>query len=567
LLLGTLALAFQNCGPGGFQLVSGPLESTSTYTSTTPNDGGVTVTCNAKALPGRAPLRLLSNSEYDNIAADIFQSKTNPSIDAKFVLSAPGTSGFTNTNITSEPSAPDIDGIMVEKFWTAAGEIANEVIANKSQTGSFYSKTTSCASSSSIAESCYDTIVREVTLKVWRRPVSESAANNEFARLKAILKKGSSFDVGFKDFLKALLVSPNFLVVSWKPAAAMGAGQAFNLDAYQLASRLSFFLWQSAPDDQLLSLAKSGKLGETETLQNQVLRMLKDIKGKRFASVMTEEWLEVNNILGLGLTIIDNATLNAMIYETRLMFEDIVTNDLSFLNLLSADYSYMNKALADYYGVAFSGSDPSRFYKTSLASTSRRGVLTHASFLVATAGAPDKTHPVLRGKKIASKFGCLEVAPPPADLDTSLPPSLPSNATPAEILAVHTQKVQCAGCHRILDPYGLAMESFDTRGKWRTNYINLGGRPIDAKGTLPTGENFTTTQDFMSTLRDSADVKSCLVRNVMSLGLTRKVASADDRCGSLKISEVGMTPNSKFSDLIANIVTSRQFRMQSTEAP
>lgn len=543
-------------------------EDASSLESPSLTDVGVTASCNAKMQPGRAPLRLLSNNEYDHIASDLFLSQIKPSAVAKFNLSAPGPSGFTNTHITSDPTAPVIDVMMAEKFWTAAGALAEDVISKKTQANSFYTRFAACAlQSSTVSDSCYNSIVREITLRVWRRPVSETAANNEFARLKAILKNGSSFDLGFRDFVKALVMSPHFLVVSLHPSTALSAGQAFNLDSYQLASRLSFFIWQSTPDDTLLNLAKSGALNDAATLQEQVGRMLKDTKAKRFASVMTEEWLEVNNILGLGLTTINNATLNSMVLETRYMFEDIVTNDESFVNLLSADYSFLNKTLADYYGVPFPGTNTSQFYKTSLASTPRRGVLNHASFLVASAGAPNKSHPVLRGKKVALKMGCMEVAPPPADIDTSLPANLPMNATPKETLAVHTERAQCAGCHRVMDPFGLALETYDARGIWRTNYMDLSGQPVDPSGTLPTGESFSTTQDFMRTLRESAKIKSCVVRNVMSLGLTRKVASTDDQCDAQKISEVYMTPNAKFSDLITNIVTSRQFRMQTMEAP
>jgi len=558
----SLALAFQNCGQG-FK-VGSEITGNTTLDSITDDK----TQCNAHLSPGRAPLRFLSNTEYDNIATDVLLSKRKPSVDAKFIVPAEGSSGFTNTSLTSEPSAPAINGVVVEKFWSAAGSLADEVIASKSQAGSFYSQSAACAAAgTSIAESCYDSIVRSLALKLWRRPVTEGGGQSEFARLKAILKNGKPFDVGFRDLIKALLISPNFLVVAWTPKSALAPGQAFKLDQFQLASRLSFFLWQSAPDEALLSLAKNGTLANPTNLKAEVLRMLKDPKAKRLATVMTNEWLGVQHILEIGLTTVDNATLNSMLTETQLMFEDIVMNDTNFFNLLTADYSFLNKTLADYYGVPFNGAVNTQFYKTSLASTPRRGVLNQAAFLIATAGSPNATHPVLRGKQVAKKFGCIEIEPPPANLDVSLPPNIPANSTPAEVLALHTQRAQCAGCHRVLDPYGLALETYDSRGKWRTNYMEIAGRPVDASGTLPTGEKFSDTPDFMKTLAASASTKSCVVRKVMSLGLARKTASSEDFCSSTKISETNLNAGSKFSDLITDIVTSPQFGMQSTEAP
>ncbi len=566
LSLGALALTFQNCSEG-FVLTPESLELASSLNPPGVGGGGNysdPVTCRTDGVPQRAPVRLLSNTEYDNIASDIFYSSIKPSADAKFVVSEAGPSGFSNTSISSHPNAPTINSAMAEKFWTAATLIADEVIQKKSQAG-FFANYASCANQATVTESCYDSIVRNVGLRVWRRPVTEGT-NSEFARLKDILKKGANFDQGFKDLLKALLISPNFLAVSWTPNTNVAPGAAFNLNDYQLASRLSFFLWQSAPDQELLNLAKSGTLSSATNLQNQVIRMLNDPKGKRFASIMANEWLGTNQLLGLGLTTINAATLNAMLRETQLMFEDIVTNNSSFLNLLSADYSFLNKTLADYYGVAFNGSDPNQFVKTNMTSTPRRGVISHASFLVTTAGAPNETHPVTRGKAVALKFGCYEIAPPPADLDLTLPSDIPANSTPREILTAHTSKSSCIGCHQVLNPYGFAMESFDQKGHWRSTYPAIANRPIDSSGALPSGERFTDTKDFMATLTSSENVKSCLVRHVMSLGLARKVASADDRCNAKSISQVAMNPDSKLSDLITNIVTSRQFKMQSTEA-
>lgn len=551
------------------QLSSSQLEAISVYLKTVvtdPTDPSTPPVCKTDFKPERSPIRLLSHIEYDNIAVDVFKSKKKPSVDAKFIIAANGISGFSNTSITSDPTSPPITDLTVEKFLTAANIVADEVIANKAQAGSGYSVLAPCAVGvSTVAESCYDSIIRNVGMKVWRRPVSESSTNNEFARLKAIIKTGS-FDNGFRLFIKTLLMSPNFLTVSFTPSTTLAAGTPFNLNDFQLATRLSFFLWASTPDDDLLNAARTNALSNATNLREQVLRMIRDPKSKRFASRLTNEWLGVDNITGLGITSIPNTTLSAMIMETQYMFENIIANDLSFLDSISADYSFLNKALADFYGVPFSGANTASFYRTSMASTPRRGVVNHASFLIATAGAKDETHPVIRGKLVSTRLGCYEIAPPPADLDISLPPSLPANSTPAEVLAIHTQRTQCASCHKTLDPYGLPLETYDSRGIWRTTYPALNNRSIATSGVLPSGESFGNTQEFMSTLATSPNIRSCLVKKVMASGLARRVATLDDQCIAAQISVGHMKPDSKFSELILNIVNSRQFRMQTTEA-
>ena len=525
------------------------------------------VACRTDFAPVRTPMRVLSHSEYDNIAADVFLSKKKPSVEARFVLSAFGSSGFSNTSITSEPATPAITVETVEKFLTAATLVADELIANKAQAGSGYSRVAACAGNANpVAEACYDSIVRSLGQKIWRRPVSETAANNEFARLKLILKTGA-FDLGLNGFVKALLMSPHFLTVNFSPNTVLPTGSVFNLNEYQLASRLSFFLWRSTPDDSLLAEANAGTLSVPNNLKNQIVRMLKDVKGRRFANLMTEEWLGANEILTLGLTTIDAATLSAMVSETLFMFEDIRLNDASLLNAVAANYSFLNKSLADYYGVPFAGTDPAQFYKTSLASTPRRGVVNHASILIASAGAPDQSHPVSRGKFVAQKFGCYDIAPPPATLDISLPTTIPPNSTPAEILVIHTQRAQCASCHNTLDPYGLALETYDARGIWRSNYLQIANRPIVVTGVLPSGEKFNSTPEYMDALATSPTVRSCMVRKIMAAGLARRVASVDDQCIAGQFSATGMTATSKFSDLVFSIVTSRQFKMQTAEAP
>ncbi|HEY8270065.1 MAG TPA: hypothetical protein VIG33_04205, partial [Pseudobdellovibrionaceae bacterium] len=209
LCLAMLALSFQNCDKG-FKV----LDDFTSFSSTT--SLGSAMNCSPTFAPERVPLRLLSNLEYDFIAADVLLSKRKPSADAKFDIPALGSSGFSNTSMTSEASTPTISDMTMEKYWTAAGALADEVIANKAQSGSAYSSLAACALNvSTVSETCYASIARSLALKLWRRPLSETAPNNELSRLVALLKGGASFEGGFHDLIKALLISPYFLVVSF----------------------------------------------------------------------------------------------------------------------------------------------------------------------------------------------------------------------------------------------------------------------------------------------------------------------------------------------------------------
>lgn len=515
--------------------------------------------CTPNSSPKRVAARNLSNDEYDNSISDLF-SVNNSSSTHKFDSLPPGASGFSN-----DVNHVEITPLMLEKYWNSAVSIADNVIASKSQPNSAFSRIASCAvGQSSVSAACIDSIIRNFGFKVWRRPLNESTSNNEFTRLRSLFTSSSSFDEGLKNMIKALLISPNFLMVVIPNPAGVPVGQSFQLNQYQLASRLSFFLWQTTPDDELLNLARNGSLANSTVLQAQVQRMLRNGRAQRIAKVLTNEWLNLKRLPNLGITAIDAGTINSMLLETELMFQDIITNDLSLSRALTADYSFLNQTLANYYGVPFLGSDPGRFYKTSLASTPRRGVLGQAAFLVATSGSSVETHPVMRGKEVATRIACFEIGPPPPEAAQTPTPNLPPNATPREVLAIHTMQTQCAGCHKTLDPYGLAFEPFDTRGQLRTMYSDI-NRPVDQYGTLPTGESFQSVGEFMNLIGASPKVKACVTRKVLSYAVARNANTADDNCASESLSAAAMNPNSKFSDLILEIIKTKQFSTQTVE--
>lgn len=548
-LVGILSLATA-CSPG-FE----PSKTLSSTASTTLGN----VTCRADFAPKKAIIHLLSNDEYNNSVSDLLFTSSRGSELGIFEARSPGPSGF-----TSDSSEFDITDLTISKYWDAAVALAAEVIASKSSATGPYSKIAACAQNqSTVSSSCKDSIITKLGLRAWRRPITMM----EKTRLTTIVNSTANFDEGFANLIKAILISPNFLFISLTHPSARQADSVFPLNGYQLASRLSYFLWQSIPDDRLLAMAANNSLN-TATLRTEALRMLADPKAKRLTHAMANEWGKLFGFQNLPTPGLNAAVKTAMEQETRMLFDDLLQNDASLASLTTTRSSYLNQPLAEHYGVSFSGSNPANFYKTSLAGTERVGIFGHGSFLVISGGSPTETHPVKRGKAIANDWVCASVPPPPPDVKpTGDLTKLPSNATPRQVLAVHTESLSCRSCHNILDPYGLALETYDPFGKKRSTYASLGRAPIDPSGTLSNGFSFSTTAQMIDYISEHETTKTCLARKVMSLGLGRAMNNADDVCVAKQMAGALMKSDSKFSDVVQAIVATRQFQFQKGEAP
>ncbi|MGE4131021.1 MAG: DUF1592 domain-containing protein [Bdellovibrionales bacterium] len=553
--IATLVALFQNCG--------GAMHASKNSNSTGIGSTIDQKSCGSNYSPGLAPLRLLSNFEYDNTVKDLLFTTTVASDAAIFEETAPGPTGF-----FSDTSAVPLTLLRVEKYWSAAGKLADEIIATKSASNSSYGKIAACAvGRTNVPASCYASVVRELGKRAFRRPLTEFGSGSEYARYLALMQGQSSFDEGLRTLIQGLLMDPNFLFIPITSTASRTAGATFGLDPFQLATRLSYFLWQTMPDDQLMSIATNGSILSDATLNSQIDRMLKDPKAQRLTETMMRDWAMIRDVEGMQRSGLTESLRQSMITEVQMMFGRLISEDASLQSILTGNSSYLNKELADHYGVPFSGSSPTQFTLTNLSSVPRRGIFGTGLFLALSAKAPEKTSVVGRGKAVANQFGCFEVPPPPDVIipDADAIAALPPNPTPSEFLAAHRTNPVCASCHNTLDPYGLAFETFDVLGKWRTTYDDLGGKVIDQAGLLPTGQNYTSTADMMNLLGQSEVVKNCSVRKVMSIAVARKMSTADDRCASEAIGALAMKPTAKFSDLIKGIANSRTFKFQTGE--
>ena len=363
----------------------------------------------------------------------------------------------------------------------------------------------SCTPESADEEpACARTILSDLARQAYRRPIDQS----DLQGLLDFYTQGrslGSFDTGIQYALERLLVSPDFLFRIQQDPAEIASGESYLISDVELASRLSFFLWSSAPDEELLQLAEQNSLREPGVLQEQVQRMMADERATAFIENFVGQWLYLRNLeahypLPAAYPEFDENLREAFQRETQLFINDQIGSDQSILDLLSADYTYINERLADHYGVP--GIYGSRYRRVALNNPQRAGLLSHGSLLTVTSY-PNRTSPVLRGKFVLEN---LLGSPPPEP-----PPNVPALEeagedgrvlTMREAMAQHRENPACRVCHAAMDPIGFSLENYDAVGKWRREFAN---QPIDASGTMPDGREFDGPAGLRDLLLDQPD--------------------------------------------------------------
>ena len=361
---------------------------------------------------------------------------------------------------------------------------ASGVTASSSRQRLFVCTPKAAAQESACAEKILTTVAR----RAFRRPVTSADMEATLALYRDERKAGGDFDAGIRQGLSRILTSPAFLFRSERDPAALAAGAAHQVSDIDLASRLSFFLWSSIPDDELLNLATAGRLRASGVLEAQVKRMIADARAESFMNAFTGQWLQLRNLDKVMPDLLlfpdfDDNVRQALRRETELLFANVVRENRPALELLDADYTFVNERLARHYGMP--NVYGSRFRKVPVTDPNRRGLLGQGSILTMTAVAT-RTSPVLRGKYIISNLLNTPPLPPPAvvpPLDESAPKDRPS--TVREQLERHRANPVCASCHRNIDPVGFALENFDAVGQWRPTTRE--GLAIDSAGVLSDG--------------------------------------------------------------------------------
>jgi hypothetical protein len=411
------------------------------------------------------------------------------------------------------------------------------------------------------AERCATEILSAVARRAYRRPVT----SDDVAPLLAFFRDGAEqgFDAGIQLALKRLLVSPEFLFRVEPEPPGTAPGGIYKVSDLALASRLSFFLWSSIPDDELLVSAERGELRDANALERQVQRMLADPRIVAFVENFAGQWLYLRNLDAVVpvqsvFPDFDDTLRQGLKRETELFFGSIVQEDRSALDLLRADYTFVNERVARLYGLP--NVKGSHFRRVTLPEDSpRRGLLGQGSILTVTSY-PDRTSPVVRGKWILENLLGVPPPPPPDDVP-ELEETGDGGGTLSirERLAAHRANPSCASCHALMDPLGFALENFNAVGVWRT--IDDTGGAIDASGALPDGTEFAGAAELRAALLRSDLFLTTLTEKLMTYALGRGV-EAYDQPAVRKIVRDAAASDYRFSALISGVVQSPPFQLR-----
>ena len=416
---------------------------------------------------------------------------------------------------------------------------------------------------------CERQIVENLVTRAYRRP----AASQEVDRLMDLLnevRRRDSFEEAMRAVVQAVLMSPNFLfrierdpasakATAGKPADAAGT---YPISDYELASRLSYFLWSSMPDDELFQAAAQKRLREPGVLDAHVRRMLSDPKAGSLAKNFGEQWLNLRLMDrkkpdAAKFPLVDDELLDAMRQETLLFVNAVIREDRSILDFIDGRFTYVNGPLARFYGIP--GVDGEQFKRVELDGEQRSGIVTHGSVLSISSYAT-RTSPVIRGKWVLENLLGAAPPPPPDDIPALREDNLGTEASLRQRLEQHRADPACSACHSSMDPIGFGLENFDAAGAWR---MKEGNFDIDSSGTLPDGRSFTGAKGLKQVLLSQShaftqNFTEKLLTYALGRGLERS-----DRALVGRISGNVARQNYRFSTLVASIVNSPAFQMRS----
>ena len=410
---------------------------------------------------------------------------------------------------------------------------------------------------------CAQQILGSLARRAYRRPVSES----DVLGLVEFYNQGrldGGFEVGIQFALERVLVSPDFLFRIEQDPADAQPGAMYAISDIELASRMSFFLWSSPPDDELLNLAERGALREPGMLEQQVQRMMADPRADAFIKNFVGQWLYLRNLEDFypdpaAFPEFDENLRTALQRETELFIDDQIRSDASLLDLLSADYTFVNERLARHYGIP--GVYGSRYRKVTVDGNQRGGLLGHGGVMMVTSY-PNRTSPVLRGKFVLEN---LLGGPPPEP-----PPNVPALETSSdgkiltmrEAMVMHRENPACRVCHAAMDPIGFSLENYDVVGKWRREFA---GQPIDASGLLPDGNTFDGPDGLQGLLLERPDdLVGTITEKLMRFALGRSLEYYD-MPEVRAVVRAASVENYRWSSIILGVVESTPFQMRRTE--
>ncbi|HXF26331.1 MAG TPA: DUF1592 domain-containing protein, partial [Bryobacteraceae bacterium] len=412
---------------------------------------------------------------------------------------------------------------------------------------------------------CAREIVTNLARRAFRHPVTPSGVQPYLRLVSMVRNQGGSFDEGISVALQAILVSPDFLFRIERDPANEAPGETHPISQYELASRLSYFLWSSMPDGELMRCAQEGTLRNPQVLAAQVRRMLRDPKSDALVENFGGQWLEFRRLESVEpdhnqFPRFDEYLRMSMQKETELFLESIVHEDRSILDLIDGKYTFLNERLADFYGIP--GVKGPEFRRVDLTNDPERGgVLTQASVLTVSSYAT-RTSPVLRGKWILDNILNDPPPPPPPGVSNLNLEEVGTSMSLRDQMEEHRKNPACASCHQKMDPLGFGLSNYNAIGHWRT----ADGRfPIDASGTLPDGRSFVGSQGLKKILLgDRAAFAQCVTEKLLTYALGRGLERYDNGTVKAIVNDLG-TKDYRFSALVLDIVNSLPFQQRSTD--
>ncbi|HXJ41631.1 MAG TPA: DUF1592 domain-containing protein, partial [Bryobacteraceae bacterium] len=411
-------------------------------------------------------------------------------------------------------------------------------------------------------EPCARRIFSTTIKRAYRRPVNDTDLQAPL-RIYRETRKDEGFESGIEMGLSAVLVSPEFLFRVEREPGGIATKTAYQVSDLELASRLSFFLWSSIPDDELLDAAIKGDLRKPGVLEAQVRRMLADTRSRALITNFAEQWLHLRNLASITPDMrtfpdFDDNLRRAFRQETQMFLESIMRDDRSVVDMLRANYTFVNDRLAKHYGIP--NIYGSRFRRVEFGPDDVRGGLLRQGSILTVTSYATRTSPVIRGKWILDNI--LGTPPPPP------PPFVPTlkenagglkNLPMRERIAEHRANPTCASCHNIMDPLGFSLENFDAVGRWRTTDEN---KPVDASGALPDGTKFDGAAGLQRALVNRPDIfVGTLTEKLLTYSLGRGADYYDGPAVRKVVSDAGRS-DYKFSAVILGIINSTPFQMR-----
>jgi hypothetical protein len=523
----------------------------------TPGSGGTPPTTMTESCttpkPGSAPLRRLTQSEYNNTVRDLLGDNSQP---ANSFPPDQQVGAFTNT-----ATALTVPPLLAQSYQSAAEQLASTAVTKH------LSIVLGCDPATIGDDACAKSFIKTFGERAYRRPLSSDEQATLFSLYEGN-KADADFNNGVQSVIEAVLQSASFLYRVEFGVVSQAKADVVPVAPYEMASRLSYFLWDSMPDENLMTAAAANKLGTASELTAQARRMLKDPKAHPAVEEFFKEWMTLNQLPGTAKDPVTypeyTPTLQAGMVSETLAFIDWVMweSDARYPTLLTSPVSFVNQELAAVYGI--SGVTGTALKKVTLDTSERAGFLTQLS-MMSLLGKPDRSSPVLRGRFVRQNLFCQTIAPPPADIVIT-PPTVMQGVTTREAFVMHDAKQPCKGCHVLMDPIGFGFENFDGVGKYR---VTDEGQPVDSSGSLAGTDvdgPFNGAVGLADKLIQSQAVSDCMATEWFRYAFGRGETN-DDECSLDAMKQTFGDSKMNFKELLVAVTQTDAFRYRPEVKP